>query len=302
MGFFEKIKQGLKKTKDGIFGQIDGLLKSFVKIDEELLEELEEILILADVGLETTDKIMDGLRERIRDGRLKEPSEVKEALKDITCDIMDEDVEPMTLETKPSVILVVGVNGVGKTTTIAKLAHMYKESGKKVILAAADTFRAAAADQLEIWANRADVDIVRQHEGADPASVIFDTIAAGKSRGADIIICDTGGRLQNKKNLMDELAKINRVIDRELEGCDKQVLLVCDATTGQNGLIQAIEFQKATQINGVVLTKLDGTAKGGIIVAIKNELHVPVRFIGVGEKMDDLQKFDSRDFVNALFE
>lgn len=302
MGFFEKIKQGLKKTKDGIFGQIDGLLKSFVKIDEELLEELEEILILADVGLETTDKIMDGLRERIRDGRLKEPSEVKEALKDITCEIMDEDVEPMTLETKPSVILVVGVNGVGKTTTIAKLAHMYKESGKKVILAAADTFRAAAADQLEIWANRAEVDIVRQHEGADPASVIFDTIAAGKSRGADIIICDTAGRLHNKKNLMDELAKINRVIDRELEGCDKQVLLVCDATTGQNGLIQAIEFQKATQINGVVLTKLDGTAKGGIIVAIKNELHVPVRFIGVGEKMDDLQKFDSRDFVNALFE
>ena len=302
MGFFEKIKQGLKKTKDGIFGQIDGLLKSFVKIDEELLEELEEILILADVGLETTDKIMDGLRERIRDGRLKEPSEVKEALKDITCEIMDEDVEPMTLETKPSVILVVGVNGVGKTTTIAKLAHMYKESGKKVILAAADTFRAAAADQLEIWANRAEVDIVRQHEGADPASVIFDTIAAGKSRGADIIICDTAGRLHNKKNLMDELAKINRVIDRELEGCDKQVLLVCDATTGQNGLIQAIEFQKATQINGVVLTKLDGTAKGGIIVAIKNELHVPVRFVGVGEKMDDLQEFNSNDFVNALFE
>ena len=296
MGFFEKIKQGLKKTKDGIFGQIDGLLKSFVKIDEELLEELEEILILADVGLETTDKIMDGLRERIRDGRLKEPSEVKEALKDITCEIMDEDVEPMTLETKPSVILVVGVNGVGKTTTIAKLAHMYKESGKKVILAAADTFRAAAADQLEIWANRAEVDIVRQHEGADPASVIFDTIAAGKSRGADIIICDTAGRLHNKKNLMDELAKINRVIDRELEGCDKQVLLVCDATTGQNGLIQAIE------INGVVLTKLDGTAKGGIIVAIKNELHVPVRFVGVGEKMDDLQEFNSNDFVNALFE
>ena len=302
MGFFEKIKQGLKKTKDGIFGQIDGLLKSFVKIDEELLEELEEILILADVGLETTDKIMDGLRERIRDGRLKEPSEVKQALKDITCEIMDEDVEPMTLDTKPSIILVVGVNGVGKTTTIAKLAHMYKESGKKVILAAADTFRAAAADQLEIWANRAEVDIVRQHEGADPASVIFDTIAAGKSRGADIIICDTAGRLHNKKNLMDELAKINRVIDRELEGCDKQVLLVCDATTGQNGLIQAIEFQKVTQINGVVLTKLDGTAKGGIIVAIKNELHVPVRFVGVGEKMDDLQEFNSNDFVNALFE
>ena len=302
MGFFEKIKQGLKKTKDGIFGQIDGLLKTFVKIDEDLLEELEEILILADVGLETTDKIMDGLRERIRDGRLKEPSEVKEALKDITCEIMDEDVEPMTLDTKPSIILVVGVNGVGKTTTIAKLAHMYKESGKKVILAAADTFRAAAADQLEIWANRADVDIVRQHEGADPASVVFDTIAAGKSRGADIIICDTAGRLHNKKNLMDELAKINRVIDRELEGCDKQVLLVCDATTGQNGLIQAIEFQKATQINGVVLTKLDGTAKGGIIVAIKNELHVPVRFVGVGEKMDDLQEFNSNDFVNALFE
>jgi len=302
LGFFEKIKQGLKKTKDGIFGQIDGLLKSFVKIDEELLEELEEILILADVGLETTDKIMDGLRERIRDGRLKEPSEVKQALKDITCEIMDEDVEPMTLDTKPSIILVVGVNGVGKTTTIAKLAHMYKESGKKVILAAADTFRAAAADQLEIWANRAEVDIVRQHEGADPASVIFDTIAAGKSRGADIIICDTAGRLHNKKNLMDELAKINRVIDRELEGCDKQVLLVCDATTGQNGLIQAIEFQKVTQINGVVLTKLDGTAKGGIIVAIKNELHVPVRFVGVGEKMDDLQEFNSNDFVNALFE
>ncbi len=302
MGFFEKIKQGLKKTKDGIFGQIDGLLKNFVKIDEDLLEELEEILILADVGLETTDKIMDGLRDRIRDGRLKEPTDVKDALKNITCEIMDEDVEPMILDTKPSIILVVGVNGVGKTTTIAKLAHMYKESGKKVILAAADTFRAAAADQLEIWANRADVDIVRQHEGADPASVVFDTIAAGKSRGADIIICDTAGRLHNKKNLMDELAKINRVIDRELEGCDKQVLLVCDATTGQNGLIQAIEFQKATQINGVVLTKLDGTAKGGIIVAIKNELHVPVRFVGVGEKMDDLQEFNSNDFVNALFE
>lgn len=302
MSFFEKIRQGLRKTKDGIIGQIDDILKSFVKIDEDLLDELEEILILADVGIETTDQIMDGLRERIKDGRLKEPEDVKSALKEIACDILDSDVEEMRLDAKPSVILVVGVNGVGKTTTIAKLANMYKLSGKKVILAAADTFRAAAADQLEIWAQRVGVDIVRQHEGADPASVVFDTIAASKSRGSDIVICDTAGRLHNKKNLMDELAKINRVIDRELPDADKHVLLVCDATTGQNGLNQAIEFQKAADIDGVILTKLDGTAKGGIIIAVKNELHIPVRFIGIGEKMDDLQVFNSRGFVDALFE
>lgn len=302
MGFFEKMKAGLKKTKDSVISQVDNILKSFVKIDDEFFDELEEALILADIGIETSSEIIEKLRDRVRDERQTDPEQIKLILKDIIEQIMLDGNEPLKLETKPSVILVVGVNGVGKTTTIAKLANNYKMQGKKVLLGAADTFRAAAAEQLSVWADRVGVDIVKQHEGVDPAAVVFDTISAGKSRNSDIIICDTAGRLHNKKNLMDELSKINRVIDRELPQSDKEVWLVCDATTGQNGLNQAIEFQKTTHISGIILTKLDGTAKGGIIIAIKNELKLPVRYVGVGEQMDDLQEFDAKEFVNALFE
>ncbi len=302
MGFFEKIKAGLKKTKQGVMSQIDGILKSMVKIDEDLFEELLDILIAADVGVETSTEITERLEERVRDERTTDPAMVRELLKEVVKEILVGAQEQEKAFGKPHAILMVGVNGVGKTTTIAKLANIYKSEGKKVLLGAADTFRAAAAEQLAIWAGRVGVDIVKQHEGVDPASVVFDTCSAGKSRGADVIICDTAGRLHNKKNLMDELSKIMRVISREIPGDEPEVLLVCDATTGQNGLVQAKEFMKAVPVTGLVLTKLDGTAKGGIVIAIANELKIPVRYVGVGEQVDDLQRFSAEEFTDALFD
>lgn len=301
MGFFEKIKSGLKKTKDSMIRQVEAVINSFTKIDEDFFEELEETLILCDIGVQTSVKICDELRERIKKTGEKDPSQIKVMMKEIILEMLSGSDE-LVIQTKPSVILVIGVNGVGKTTTIGKLAANLKAQGKKVILGAADTFRAAAADQLQIWAERAGVDLIRHAEGADPAAVVFDTITAGKARGCDVIICDTAGRLHNKKNLMDELSKISRVIDREATGCDREVLLVIDATTGQNGVNQAREFKQAAGITGIVLTKLDGTAKGGIVIAIKDELGLPVKFVGVGEQIDDLQPFIAEDFVNALFE
>lgn len=301
MSFFDKLKKGLTKTKDGLLKQIDGIFRSFVRVDEELLEELEELLITADVGVGPTEKIIDALRERIKDDRISDPEEAKTAL----CDILRGEIgegEPLGLDTTPSVVLVIGVNGVGKTTSIAKIAASLKQDGKKVILAAADTFRAAAIDQLGIWAERVGVDIISHEEGSDPAAVVFDAAAAAKKRGADVLIIDTAGRLHNKKNLMDELAKIDRVIGRELPGCSRETLLVVDATTGQNAISQAKEFKNSADITGLVLTKLDGTAKGGIVFSIKEELGIPVKYIGVGEQMDDLQPFEADEFVRALFE
>ena len=301
MAFFEKLKRGLAKTKNALFDKIDNLLKHFVRIDEDFFEELEELLITADVGVNTTEQILDELRERVRDNRIKDNADVKRELIGIVSDLIGEG-EGLTLNTKPSVILIIGVNGVGKTTSIGKIAYQLKKDKKKVIVAAADTFRAAAAEQLGIWCERADVDMIRQGEGADPASVVFDAVNAAKSRGADVLIVDTAGRLHNKKNLMDELAKINRVINRELPDSDIETLLVLDATTGPNAVIQAREFRDAAKISGLILTKLDGTAKGGIVLSIKGELGIPVKFIGVGEQIDDMQPFDSAEFVNALFE
>ena len=301
MGFFDKLKQGLFKTKDAIVGKVDELLKKFVKIDEDLFDELEELLISADIGVNTTEEILDELRETVRDNRLKEPAEVKEALFEILRGMIGEH-EPLNLSTKPSVILVIGVNGVGKTTSIGKISADLKSKGKRVVVCAADTFRAAAAEQLTVWCERAGVDIVKQNAGADPASVVFDAINAVKSRNADVLIIDTAGRLHNKKNLMDELAKIDRVISRELPEAAKETLLVLDATTGQNAVMQAKEFKEASKITGLVLTKLDGTAKGGIVISIRKELGIPVKFIGVGEKIDDMKPFDSKEFAGALFE
>ncbi|MCH5300336.1 MAG: signal recognition particle-docking protein FtsY [Ruminococcus sp.] len=301
MGFFQKIKDGLKKTRDSIVGQIDSMLKSFTKIDEELFEELEELLVMGDVGVPTAEKICEELRARVKQNGVTDPSEIHTLLEDIISEMLSGG-EELNISTKPSIILVIGVNGVGKTTTIGKLANQLRSEGKKVLLAAADTFRAAAIDQLQIWADRSGCDIVKQNEGSDPAAVVFDAISAAKSRNADVIICDTAGRLHNKKHLMDELAKINRVIDRELPGADKEALLVLDATTGQNAVNQAEQFKLATGITGIVLTKLDGTAKGGVVLAIKQGLDVPVKFIGVGEQIDDLQPFDAKDFAKALFE
>lgn len=301
MGFFEKIKNGLKKTKDSIMHHVEAVINSFTKIDEDFFEELEETLILCDIGVQTSVKICDELRARIKQTGATDPNQIKGMMKEIINEMLGGD-DSLHISTKPSVILVIGVNGVGKTTTIGKLAANLKAQGKKVILGAADTFRAAAADQLQIWAERAGVDLIRHAEGADPAAVVFDTISAGKARGCDVIICDTAGRLHNKKNLMDELSKISRVIDREAGNCDREVLLVIDATTGQNGVNQAREFKQAAGITGIVLTKLDGTAKGGIVIAIKDELGLPVKYVGVGEQIDDLQPFVSKDFVNALFE
>ena len=301
MGFFEKIKSGLKKTKDSMIRQVEAVINSFTKIDEDFFEELEETLILCDIGVQTSVKICDELRNRIKKTGEKEPAQIKTMMKHIIMEMLSGSDE-LNIHTKPSIILVIGVNGVGKTTTIGKLAANLKAQGKKVILGAADTFRAAAADQLQIWAERAGVELIRHAEGADPAAVVFDTISAGKARGCDVIICDTAGRLHNKKNLMDELSKISRVIDREAADCDREVLLVIDATTGQNGVNQAREFKQAAGITGIVLTKLDGTAKGGIVIAIKDELNLPVKFVGVGEQIDDLQPFVAEDFVNALFE
>ncbi len=301
MGFFEKLKLGLSKTKNAIFKQVDNLFKSFVKVDEDMLEELEELLIMADVGAASSEDIIEQLRERIRDERITDPEQCRLALCDILVGMIG-DGEGLNLETTPSVILVIGVNGVGKTTSIAKIAHRLKSQGKHVMLAAADTFRAAAIDQLAIWADRVGVELIKHTEGSDPAAVVFDAVSAAKKREADVLIIDTAGRLHNKKNLMDELAKINRVIDRELPGAARETMLVLDATTGQNAVSQAKEFKNAAAITGLILTKLDGTAKGGIVFSIKRELDIPVKFIGVGEGMDDMQEFDSREFVDALFE
>ena len=301
MGFFEKLKQGLAKTKNAIFGRVRDLFISMRKVDEDMLDELEEILITADVGVETTEKIIAALRRKIQENRLTESEDVYKALKEIIAGMID-DGQPLDLSTKPSVVLVIGVNGVGKTTSIAKIAAYLKGQGKKVLLAAGDTFRAAAADQLGIWADRIGVDMVRREEGSDPASVVYDAIAASKARGADVLIIDTAGRLHNKKNLMDELAKINRVINRELPDAARETLLVLDATTGQNAVIQAKEFSNTADITGLILTKLDGTAKGGIVISVKDELGIPVKFIGVGEKKDDMQPFVAADFIEALFE
>lgn len=301
MGFFNKIAQGLKKTRDSMMGKVDALLNSFTKIDEEFFEELEENLIMADVGAVTSARICDNLRKKVKEQGLSDAAEVKAAMKDIISEMLSED-EELNLSTKPTVILVIGVNGVGKTTTIGKLANNLKNEGKKVLLAAADTFRAAAIDQLQIWADRAGVDLVKHDEGSDPAAVVFDAVNAGKARGCDVVICDTAGRLHNKKNLMDELAKISRVVDREAPGSAKEVLLVLDATTGQNALNQAKLFQEAAGLTGIILTKLDGTARGGVVIGIKEELNIPIKYIGVGEQIDDLRPFNSKDFVDALFE
>ena len=301
MGFFEKLKSGLLKTKSAIVEKIDNVFKSFAKVDDDLFDELEELLISADIGVATTEKILDELRDTVIDKKIKEPELVKEELYAILRSMIGEH-EPLNLSTKPSVILVIGVNGVGKTTSIGKIANELKQSGKKVVVAAADTFRAAAAEQLSVWCDRAGLDIIKQGAGADPASVVYDAISAVKSRGADVLLIDTAGRLHNKKNLMDELAKIDRVIARELPDSAKETLLVLDATTGQNAVYQAKEFKEASKITGLVLTKLDGTAKGGIIISIREELGIPVKFIGVGEQINDMKPFDAKDFASALFE
>lgn len=301
MGIFDKIREGLKKTRDNISGQITQMVNSFTKIDEELFEELEELLVMGDVGMNTAQYICDQLRKKIKEKGITDPSLIMGELKAIVSEMLQGDNE-LHAGTKPSIILVIGVNGVGKTTTIGKLASRLKGEGKSVILGAADTFRAAAIEQLEVWADRAGVPLIKHQEGADPAAVVFDTIAAAKARGCDVIICDTAGRLHNKKNLMDELGKISRVIDRELPGCDRETLLVLDAATGQNAVNQAREFQSAAGITGIVLTKLDGTPKGGVVLPIMQDLGLPVKFIGVGEQVDDLQPFDPDAFANALFD
>ena len=299
--FWSRVKEGLAKTKNALFGQIDDLLKSFVKVDEDLLEELEEILICADVGVNAAEQIIEELREEIKEGRLKEKEQVISTLQTILARMIGEG-EALKLETKPSVILVIGVNGVGKTTSIGKISNQLRKQGKKVVVAAADTFRAAAIDQLAVWCERAKVDLIRQNEGSDPAAVVFDACHAAKNKNADVLIIDTAGRLHNKTNLMNELAKINRVIDRELPGAARENLLVLDATTGQNAIFQAKEFKNAAQLTGLILNKMDGTAKGGIVISIRQELNIPVKFIGVGEKLDDMQAFDQKEFVGALFE
>lgn len=300
-GIFKKFNLGLKKTRETMSGAIDAAISENEDITNQLYDDLEEILIMGDVGMNTSAEICEKLREYVAKHHLKKSSQVKGAIKEIVSEML-EGGEDMGLVTMPSIILVIGVNGVGKTTTIGKMAAMYKAQGKKVILGAADTFRAAAIDQLEEWANRAGVDIVKHHEGADPAAVVFDTIQAGIARDADIIICDTAGRLHNKKNLMDELAKIYRIIDKELPYNDRESLLVLDATTGQNAVNQARDFKNVCEITGIVLTKLDGTAKGGVVLAIKNDLKVPVKFVGVGEKIDDLQPFNPKAFADGLFD
>ena len=301
MGFFDKLKSGLAKTKNAVFSQVDSILKSFVKVDEDLLEELEEALICSDMGMECAEKVIDELRDAVREGRLKEPEEVKAALKDILRGMIGEG-EPLKLDTTPSVILVIGVNGVGKTTSIGKIAYNLRRQGKSVLVAAADTFRAAAIEQLSVWCDRAGAELVHQNEGSDPAAVVFDAAAAAKKRGADVLIVDTAGRLHNKKNLMAELAKIDRVISRELPGASRETLLVLDSTTGQNAVVQAKEFKESADITGLILTKLDGTAKGGAVFAIKDILDIPVKYIGVGEQIEDMQPFDADMFVESLFD
>lgn len=302
MGFFEKLKSGLKKTSDAISERVNEVFSVFVKVDEELFENLEEALIMADLGVETSDYIIEELRSRVKLKHITDGNVVKEELKAVIADILSEQDSQMHVETKPSVILVIGVNGVGKTTSIGKIAMHYKNQGKNVLLAAADTFRAAAIDQLDVWADRCGCDIIKHKENSDPAAVVFDACTAAKARGMDILICDTAGRLHNKKNLMAELEKINRVISRELPEADRETLLVLDATTGQNAVSQAKLFSEAAEITGIALTKLDGTAKGGIVIAISKEQEIPVKFIGVGEGIDDLQLFDAADFAKALFD
>ena len=299
MGFFEKLKTGLFKSRNSFFGKIKTLFQSGV--DEDTIEELEEMLICADVGFESTEEILEKLRTVTKENKIKDPDEAVKALKAILMETLGE-TEPLKLNTSPSVILVIGVNGVGKTTSIAKIANVLKQDGKKVILAAGDTFRAGAIEQLGVWADRVGVDLIRQSEGSDPAAVVFDAVHAAKKRNADVLIVDTAGRLHNKKNLMNELAKINRVIDRELPDAARETLLVLDSTTGQNAVNQAVEFKNAADITGLVLTKLDGTAKGGIIFSIKNKLNIPVRFVGVGEGVDDLQPFNPQEYVDALLD
>ncbi len=296
MGFFDKIKAGLSKTASTI-GQV---FTGFSEIDDDFYDELEESLILADLGMDTTMKAMDGLRAAVKEQHLKTAEEARVALRQVLAGMLDVGETELNLSTTPSVVLVIGVNGVGKTTSIGKIAHQLKGQGKQVLLCAADTFRAAAADQLEIWANRAEVELVRQDEGADPAAVVYDAISAARARKADVILCDTAGRLHNKQNLMNELGKISRIIDREMPGCAKEVLLVLDGTTGQNGLIQAKQFQEIAGVTGMVLTKLDGTAKGGIVISVADALQIPVKYIGVGEQMEDLMPFSRQDFVEAL--
>ena len=300
-GFFEKIRDGLRKTKDSVIAKMQLVLNAFTKIDEDLFDQLEETMIMGDMGAETSIEICDQLRKRVKERGITDPKQIMGLIQEIIGEMLGED-QTLQLQTKPSVIMVIGVNGVGKTTTIGKLCHQLKEDGKKVIVAAADTFRAAAIDQLEVWTDRAGVELEKHAEGTDPAAVDNDAIEAAKARNCDVLICDTAGRLHNKKNLMQELAKINRIIENKAAGCDKEILLVLDATTGQNAVNQARLFKEVADITGIVLTKLDGTAKGGIIVSIKNELEIPVKLIGVGEKIDDLQPFHARDFVNALFE
>ncbi|MBR2044293.1 MAG: signal recognition particle-docking protein FtsY [Clostridia bacterium] len=301
MGLFSKIKSGLQKTRNALAQNINSVINSFTKIDEELFEELEEILVLSDIGCVTAEEICGELRAKVKKDGIKDPNEIKMLLREIVSEMIEGDCS-LRLSTTPSVILVIGVNGVGKTTTIGKLAARLKAEGKSVMLGAADTFRAAAIDQLGVWAERAGVPMVKGVEGTDPASVVFDTIASAKAKGADVIICDTAGRLHNKKNLMDELAKIHRIIERELPSSDKETLLVLDATTGQNAVNQAREFKNVADISGIVLTKLDGTARGGVVLAIKNELNIPVKFVGVGEGIDDLQPFDATEFASGIID
>ena len=300
MGFFDKIKAGLTKTREALSGTLGSVFSGFSEIDDDFYDELEESLILADLGVDTSVKAVGRLRKAVREQHLKTTEEAREALKEILVDMLSVGDTELNLSTHPSVILVIGVNGVGKTTTIGKIAKQLTSQGKKVMLVAGDTFRAAAADQLEIWAGRSGASIVRQHEGADPASVVYDAIAAAKARGTDVILCDTAGRLHNKANLMNELGKISRIIDRELPDADKEVLLVLDGTTGQNGLMQAKQFKEIAGVTAIALTKLDGTAKGGIVVAVADALQIPVKYIGVGEQMDDLMPFDAQAFIDAL--
>ena len=300
MGFFDKLKNGLSKTKTSINEKINNVFSNFRKVDEDLLEELEEALIMSDVGMETSEKIIAQLREKIKKEKIEDAEEVKLALKSIIRDILDSVDSSLHIETTPSVILVVGVNGVGKTTSIGKIANRLKLDGKKVVIAAADTFRAAAVEQLEIWANRAGCEMVKRKEGSDPASVVYDAIKITRERNADVLICDTAGRLHNKKYLMDELIKIKKIVDRELPNSSQEVLMVLDATTGQNAILQVKAFKETVDINGLILTKLDGTAKGGAVIGIVSENKMPIKFIGVGEQIDDMEKFNSSDFVEAL--
>ena len=300
MGFFSKLKEGLSKTKDSFNEKVNRVFSNFRKVDEELLEELEEALILSDIGVETSSKIIDSLRSRIKLEKIEDEEQVKKVLKEEIAKILEREDSKLKLETNPSVILVVGVNGVGKTTSIGKIANLLKKQGKRVVIAAADTFRAAAVEQLEVWANRADCTLVKRPEGSDPASVVFDAIKQTKQQNADVLICDTAGRLHNKKYLMDELIKIKKVIDKELPDCSKEVLMVLDATTGQNAILQVKAFKEAVDINGIVLTKLDGTAKGGAVIGIVSENNIPIKYVGVGEQIDDMEEFNAQEFVDAI--